>query len=164
MYSIETNDHSHSVNLLQQRYRSFVTHKVDAKYRVSIPPNWRPEAGGMLFLQISTNHGMPMIKVLSQDAYDDNVQLIIDSDHTPGKKKYLLGKLAMHVKETSLNEQGKLLIPKELSSYAGIQPDSEIRLAGRSSHFEVWNKENHQRLIEIELNSKDDDEDDLGIF
>lgn len=163
MYSIETNDHPHSVNLTNQRYRSFVTYKVDAKYRVSIPPHWRPEAGGMLFLQISKNHEMPMIKVLSQEAYDDNIQRIIDSDNTPKKKQYLLGKLAMHVKETTLNEQGKLLIPKELSTYAGIQPDSEIRLAGRSSHFEVWNKENHQRLVEIELNAEDDD-DDLGIF
>lgn len=152
------------LNSIHQRYKSFQTYKVDGKFRVSVPPGWRPDAGAPLFLQISNSHGMPMIKVLSQDAYDDRVRLIMESDYKPVKKQTLLGKLAMHIKETTLNEQGKLLIPKELSTYAAIEPDSEIRLAGRGMHFEIWNKENHQRLIDIELNSNEDEEDELGIF
>ena len=152
------------MNSIHQRYKSFQTYKVDGKFRVSVPPTWRPDAGAPLFLQISTSHDMPMIKVLSQEAYDDRVRLIMQSDYKPAKKQSLLGKLAMHIKETTLNEQGKLLIPKELSSYANIDPDTEIRLAGRGMHFEIWNRENHQRLIDIELNTKDDEEDELGIF
>ena len=152
------------MNPIHQRYKSFQTYKVDAKFRVSVPPHWRPEAGAPLFLQISNTHDMPMIKVLTQEAYDDRVQRIMESDNKPGKKQAMLGKLAMHIKETTLNEQGKLLIPKELSTYAAIEPDTEIRLAGRGMHFEIWNKENHQRLIDIELNTQDDDEDELGIF
>jgi len=152
------------VSPLHQRYKSFQTYKVDGKFRVSVPPHWRPCAGEPLLLQISSNHGMPMIKVLSQEAYDDRVRLVLESDKTPREKQEILGRLAMHVKETALNDQGKLLIPKELSTYAAIAPDTEIRLAGRGMHFEIWNKENHQRLIEIELNPPGDEEDDLGIF
>jgi MraZ protein len=151
------------VNTLLQRYKGFQTYKVDGKYRVSIPPDWRPGAGAPLFLQISVTKEMPMIKVLSQEAYDDRVQRVLDSDHNPGKKQELLGKLAMHIRETTLNEQGKLLIPKELSTYAGIEPESEIRLAGRGSYFEIWNKEKHQRQIEIELSTTTPEEEELGL-
>jgi DNA-binding transcriptional regulator/RsmH inhibitor MraZ len=152
------------VNTYPLRYQGFQTYKVDGKYRVSVPPLWRPEGGAPLFLQISTTFEMPFIRVLSHEAYEERVQRIMQSDNSPGKKQAQLGKLAMHIRETNLNEQGKLLIPKELSVYAGIQPDSEIRLAGRGMHFEIWNKENHQRLIDIELNTKDEADDELGIF
>ncbi len=151
------------MNIHFQRYKGYHTYKVDGKFRVSVPPGWRPEAGAPLYLQISATSQMPMIKALSQEAYDDRVQRVVDSDYSPGKKQELLGKLAMHIRETSLNEQGKLLIPKELSNYAGIEPDSEIRLAGRGGHFEIWSKENHLRQIEIELNTTTPEEDELGL-
>lgn len=104
-----------------------------------------------------------MIKVLSQEAYDDRVRRVIESPYSPGKKQELLGKLAMHIRETTLNEQGKLLIPKELSNYAGINRDSEIRLAGRGDYFEIWNKENHTQQIAIELGTRTPEEDELGL-
>lgn len=153
----------HLVNTHLQRYIGFQTYKVDGKFRVSVKPSWRPVASEPLFLQISKSNEMPMIKVLSQEAYDERVKRVVDSDYSPGKKQELLGKLAMHIRETMLNEQGKLLIPKELSTYAEIAPDSEIRLAGRGDYFEIWNKENHLRLIDIELNTRTQEENDLGI-
>ena len=151
------------VNTHLQRYIGFQTYKVDGKFRVSVKPSWRPVASEPLFLQISTRHEMPMIKVLSQEAYDERIQRVVESSYSPGKKQDILGKLAMHIRETMLNEQGKLLIPKELSTYAGIAPDTEIRLAGRGDYFEIWNKENHQRLIDIELNTRTPEEEELGL-
>lgn len=152
-----------AVNTTFQRYKSYHTYKVDGKYRVSIPPSWRPEAGAPLYLQISATSQMPMIKALSQEAYDERVKRVMESDYKPGKKQELLGKLAMHIRETTLNEQGKLLITKELSNYAGIEPDTEIRLAGRGDYFEIWSKESHLRQIEIELNTITPEEDELGL-
>jgi len=151
------------MNAHLQRYKGFQTYKVDGKFRVSVKPDWRPVASEPLFLQISKNNEMPVIKVLSQEAYDERVKRVVDSDYSHGKKQELLGKLAMHIRETTLNEQGKLLIPKELSTYAEIAPDTEIRLAGRGDYFEIWNKENHQRIIEIELGTRTQEEDELGL-
>lgn len=153
----------HAVNTYFQRYKSYHTYKVDGKFRVSVPPGWRPEAGAPLYLQISATSEMPMIKALSQEAYDERVRRVIESDYKPGKKQELLGKLAMHIRETTLNDQGKLLIPKELSNYAGIEPDSEIRIAGRGDYFEIWNKEHHDRQIQIELTKVTPEEDELGL-
>nr|MDP0502614.1 division/cell wall cluster transcriptional repressor MraZ [Verrucomicrobiota bacterium JB025] len=136
---------------------------MDPKYRVSIPLGWRPEAGGNLFLLFSKEYEMPVVKVLSQDAYDEKVALIQGSTKTPAEKNRMLGKLAMLCREVTLNDQGKLLVPKELSKNAEIEGGSEVVLVGRGIHFEIWNKANFAKVLEIET-AQNDEDDDLGIF
>lgn len=145
-----------------QRYKGFKPFKMDPKYRVSIPTAWRPEAGASLFLLFSKEHDMPVVKVLSQEAYDEKVELIKGSDKTPAEKSKMLGKLAMLCREASLNEQGKLLVPKDLSELAGISAESDVMLAGRGIHFEIWSKANFDVKLAIEMAQEEDD--DLGIF
>jgi DNA-binding transcriptional regulator/RsmH inhibitor MraZ len=145
-----------------QHYKGFKPFKMDPKFRVSVPVAWRPEAGASLFLLFSKEHEMPVVKVLSQEAYDEKVELIKGSDKTPAEKGKMLGKLAMLCREASLNEQGKLLVPKDLSEKAGIAADSDVMLAGRGIHFEIWSKTNFDKVLEIETGQEEDD--DLGIF
>lgn len=145
-----------------QRYKGFKPFKMDPKFRVSVPVAWRPEAGASLFLLFSKEHEMPVVKVLSQEAYDEKVELIKNSDKTPAEKGKMLGKLAMLCREASLNEQGKLLVPKDLSEKAGIAADSDVMLAGRGIHFEIWSKASFDKVLEIETSQEEDD--DLGIF
>ncbi len=146
----------------QQRHKGFHPYKMDPKFRVSVPTGWRPEAGGSLFLLYSKEHDMPVVKVLSQAAFDEKVDLINASNLSPADKNRTLGKLSMLCREVGLNEQGKLLVPKDLSEKAGIQADSDVVLAGRGIHFEIWSKANFEKLLEIETSQ--DVEDDLGIF
>jgi DNA-binding transcriptional regulator/RsmH inhibitor MraZ len=145
-----------------QRYKGFKPFKMDPKYRVSIPTPWRPEAGASLFLLFSKQYEMPVVKVLSQEAYDEKVELIQNSDKTPAEKGKKLGKLAMLCREASLNEQGKLLVPKDLSEKSGIDADGDVVLAGRGIYFEIWSKANFDKVLEIETAAEEDDE--LGIF
>lgn len=145
-----------------QHYKGFKPFKMDPKFRVSVPVAWRPEAGASLFLLFSKEHEMPVVKVLSQEAYDEKVELIKGSDKTPAEKGKMLGKLAMLCREASLNEQGKLLVPKDLSEKAGIAADSDVMLAGRGIHFEIWSKSNFDKVLEIETSQEEND--DLGIF
>ena len=46
---------------------------------------------------------------------------------------------------------------------AGIAAESDVMLAGRGIHFEIWSKTNFDKLVEIEKPTQDDS-DDLGIF
>lgn len=153
----------HNVSSTHQRYKGFKPFKMDPKFRVSIPTSWRPEAGASLFLLFSKEHEMPVVKVLSQEAYNEKVELIQGSDMTPKAKNQKLGKLAMLSREATLNEQGKLLVPKDLSEKAGIEAEGEVVLAGRGIHFEIWSKTNFDTTLNIET-SQDDDDDELGIF
>ena len=144
-----------------QRYRDVVTYKMDPKCRVSIPVGWRPGPNEPLFLQSSKAYDLPMIKVLSNEAYYHRVKAIKESDYSPVVKNRKLGKLAMNCKEVLLNDQGKLLIPKDLSERNGLAADTELTLAGRGLHFEVWSMENFARFVELE--NAEDDDDELGI-
>jgi DNA-binding transcriptional regulator/RsmH inhibitor MraZ len=150
------------VNENGERYRGFYPYKMDSKYRVSILSSWRPEPKARLFLQFSFRDGMPMVKVLSEEAYNEKVELIRDSDKTPAEKSRLRGKLALLCREATLNEQGKLLIPKDLSEQAGITADSDVVLGGQGIHFEVWSKSNFDRYLAGITGP--DPLDDLGIF
>lgn len=145
-----------------QRYKGFKPFKMDPKFRVSIPTAWRPEAGASLYLLFSKEHGMPVVKVLSQEAYDHKVELVEKSDLTPAEKGKKLGKLAMLCREATLNEQGKLLVPKDLSELAGIAAEADVMLAGRGIHFEIWSKPNFDTKLALEM--AEEEEDDLGIF
>lgn len=150
------------MNSTSQRYKGFKPFKVDPKFRVSIPTAWRPESGASLFLMYSSEHGMPFVKVLSQEAYDEKVELIKNSENTPAEKGRMLGKLAMFSREATLNDQGKLLVPKDLSERAGIAADSEVMLAGRGIHFEIWSSANFEVKLALEMAQEEDK--DLGIF
>lgn len=150
------------VNISEHGYMGYSAYKMDPKNRVSIPSAWRPAAGESLFLLFSKTYEMPVIKVLSQEAFNERVQTVKDSDLTPAKKTAMLGRLSMLCRVANVNEQGKLLVPKELSGQAELLADEEVILAGRGLHFEVWSKANHARVLEIEMTP--DEEDDLGIL
>jgi len=145
-----------------QVYRGFHPYKMDPKFRTSIPTDWRPAAGEKLFLLFAETHDMPVVRVITQADYDRRVRIVEESDLTPARKTAKLGSLAMRCRDVSVNDQGKLLIPKDLSEKAGIRGDSTIVLAGRQSYFEVWSSENFDKVLEIE--QAQDDEDDLGVF
>ncbi len=145
-----------------QRYTGYHPYKIDPKYRVSIQASWRPEAGEAFYLLIAKDLGYPLVRVLTKAAYQHRVDTINQSDKIPAEKIRLLSKLALVSRQATVNEQGKLLVPKELSELAGILPDSEVMMAGRGMMFEVWNRATFDEYFE-KLTS-DEVEDDLGIF
>ena len=146
-----------------ERYLGFKSLKMDPKYRISIQASWRPDAGTTLYLMLSSKYGMDFVKVLSKAAYLEKVALVQNSGKTPAEKSGILGRLALFCREASINDQGKLLVPKDLSEQAAIAAESDVMLAGRGIHFEIWSKTNFDKLVEIEK-PQQDETDDLGIF
>ena len=145
-----------------QRYTGFHPYKIDPKFRVSVQASWRPDVGVPLYLLFAKDLGLPMVRVLSKEAYNHKVAVINDSDKSPGDKSKYLAKLALLSREATVNEQGKLLVPKDLSEKAGIYAESDVILAGRGMNFEIWSKTNFDAyLAQI---TDEDPEDDLGIF
>lgn len=145
-----------------QRYTGFHPYKIDPKFRVSVQASWRPEVGASLYLLFAKDQGLPLVRVLSKEAYGHKVSVINGSDKTPAEKSKLLAKLALLSREATVNEQGKLLVPKDLSEKAEIAPDSDVILAGRGMNFEIWSKKNFDTYL-AHLTGEDA-EDDLGIF
>lgn len=145
-----------------QRCTGFHPYKIDPKFRVSIQASWRPEPGSSLYLMFAKDLGVPLVRVLSKASYNHKVATINGSDKTPAEKTKLLAKLALLVREANVNEQGKLLVPKDLSEMAGIAPESDVMLAGRGMNFEIFSKANFDTYF-AQL-TDEEVEDDLGIF
>ena len=61
-----------------------------------------------------------------------------------------------------LDLQGGVHFLLEVDQKAAIEADSEVVLAGRGIHFEIWSKANFERVLNIE--TREDESDDLGIF
>lgn len=130
---------------------------MDPKNRVSIHPDFRPPAGEKVYLLASESHEMPVLRVLGQGEYDRRVALVEeDTTMDPGDKQELLGIFASRCVEASINDQGKLQIPKEAIEETGIQVEGTIWEVGRQKYFEIWNEANYQEVRKIEKAVKSD--------
>lgn len=152
-----------------QRYKGYQRYKMDPKNRISVRPAWRPEPGEPMTLMYSKHDGteLPLVRVLTREAYEEKVALIRDSSMEPVKKNKALGILAMRCTDVQINDQGKLTVPKELCERAGIAPESEAVLVGRGHFFELLSGENFEKIFAIESNDNLDDDEELaslGIF
>ena len=145
-----------------QRCTGFHPYKIDPKFRVSVQASWRPEAGSSLYLMFAKDLGVPLVRVLSKGSFNHKVATINSSEKTAAEKTKLLAKLALLVREGNVNEQGKLLVPKDLSEQAGISPESDVVLAGRGMNFEIFSKANFD--VYFAQLTDEEVEDDLGIF
>ena len=139
-----------TVSTNYERYTGEKSLKMDPKNRISIHGAWRPEPGAPLYLQKGEFHGMNFLKVLSREAYLERVQRVQESNKTAADKSVLLGLLAQSCRDASINDQGKLLIPKEVSEKADMTAESDVMLIGRGIHFEVWNKANFEKADAIQ--------------
>ncbi len=152
----------HPVSSSDQRYKGFHHYKMDPKFRVSVLSTWRLEAGEPFFLMVSKEDNVPVIKVLNQGAYEEKVNLVKASAKPQPEKNALLGRLAMLSHEATINDQGKLSVPKDMSEKAAIAADSDVVLIGRGNYFAICSKPNFETLFNNESDMPI--EDDLGIF
>lgn len=133
-----------------QSYHGFKPYTIDAKNRVAVQPAWRPAEDEAVFLLHSSTHGMPMLKVITQRAYDERLEIIAKSDLSEREKRELEGILAANCREVTINDQNKLTVPKDLCELAEIKPETEIYQVGRQRHFEIWNFEYYEKARQIE--------------
>lgn len=150
------------VSTLPQTYQGFKPYAVDPKYRIAVPRAWRPAGNEVLYLLFSKTNGMPNLKVLTERSFNHRVELIQNSELPEGRKRKLLGRLAGLCREVSLNDQGKLTIPKDLAEKAEIKADGAVVQIGRWDCFELWDAELFDKNLDLEMN--EEVEDELGIF
>lgn len=145
-----------------QQYKGSFPYKTDAKCRVNVVPGWRPVPGEPLNIMPSISEGVKVLKVLTNEAFEYRVQRIKDHATSPKEESQLKTKLVRMLREVGVNDQGKMLIPKDLAEYAAIGADSEVMLSAGDSHFEIWNRESFEKIFG--LSAVPEEEDTLAIF
>jgi DNA-binding transcriptional regulator/RsmH inhibitor MraZ len=127
--------------------------KLDAKFRVSVPAEWRPSRGEALTLRLLRwqTYGVPVLKALSDEAFEAMIRSI-DNDPSlqagqKGQKKGLLYSLNAPV---TINEQGKLSIPKKVAEENGLAGGGAAHLYGRGTNFDIVSPRDHAAMNEAE--------------
>ncbi len=145
-----------------QGYKGSFPYKTDSKNRVNVVTSWRPPEGAGLYLMASVSEGVNIIKVLTDEAVVYRLQVIDENESEPKKRAELKTRLKRLLRESSVNEQGKMLIPRDLAQHAGIATDSDVTLSAGDSHFEIWNREKFESIFGVA--AVPPEEDTLGIF
>jgi len=128
------------VSVPSQSFEGLFEHKLDSKYRVSVPAAWRPSAGQTVQLRLlSWKHlGVPVLKVLTNEAFE---AMIASIDEDPalnaGQKGAKKGLLYSLNESANLNDQGKLSIPKKVAQKQGFASGEEVHLSGRGTNFDM---------------------------
>lgn len=113
------------------------TYKLDPKNRIAIPTGWRPGEGVALFLLSGHRLELPTIKIYTRETFQQAVQKIWDDpESTEAQKDIYVGRMHARCEESTINGQGKLLIPKHMCEFAHLK--SDVKLAARGPYFELW--------------------------
>lgn len=128
-----------------QQYKGTYPYKTDSKNRVNVVAAWRPQPGENLHLMASFDKKseLPIIKVMTDEGIACRLRTVDEHVTDPGEKAEIKSELKRNLRDASLNDQGRLLIPKDFALHAGIDPDTDVFLLAGDTHFEVWSKENY---------------------
>lgn len=146
------------------------TYTIDSKNRVAVQPAWRPESGSEVILVYSKSQGVPLLKVITREVLADHLAKIEGSaSMNPAQKSAKRRNLAARCWDANINEQGKLLIVRELCDRLNLEPEGEVLQIGCGDYFEIWNKahfnEDEQLNLDDTLSSTSyQDADDVGGF
>ncbi len=140
------------------RYIGQRSMKMTPDHRVCVPKDWRPEGEDCLFIQFSTNYGLPFLKVFGREHVNEVMERISQCGRSEAEKNKLRNLFARHCIEVKLGKDSRITIPSHFRDLAGMPPAGEVILLGCGFHFEIWNKQNYEAI------PRDQDDDVLGIF
>lgn len=122
--------------------------KLDAKYRVSVPSDWRPGRGEALPLRLLQwqTYKVPVLKALTDEAFEAMIGSIDASELPAGVKGQRKGLLYSRNTQVAINDQGKVLIPKKLAKEHGMEAGGAVHLYGRGTNFDIVSPRDHDAM------------------
>jgi len=108
-------------------------HAVDDKGRLAIPSRFRAPLDGGVVVARWLDACLAIHTRTAWDAIGEKVAALPISDP---RSRMLQRRLFAGAFETELDRQGRLLLPQNLRSFAGI--DAEATVIGSQGHVEIW--------------------------
>ncbi len=123
--------------------------KLDAKGRLSLPSALRKQISPEANEKLVVNRGFenclalyPMNEWLKISAEVNQLNMYVKKNREFARYFY------RGATELELDAAGRILLPKRLSEYAGV--DKDIILSAWSNKIEIWSKENFEKLLREE--------------
>jgi DNA-binding transcriptional regulator/RsmH inhibitor MraZ len=141
------------VSVLKHRFERFFDYKLDSKFRVSVPSEWRPGGGESLPLRLLKwqNYGVPVLKAVTDEAFEAMIRSIEEDEGlNAGQKGQKTGLLYTLNTPVTINEQGRMLIPKKLAEEQGMEAGGMVHLFGRGTNFDIVSPRDYAAMSEAQ--------------
>ncbi len=122
-------------------FRGINTINLDAKGRMAMPSRYREQlmaaCAGRLVVTIDTNHRCLLLYPLAEwEQIEREIESLSSFDPMSQRVKHLL---IGHATDLELDGNGRILLPQELRSYAGLE--KHLCLVGQGKKLEIWGQE-----------------------
>lgn len=144
------------------RFRGQYTHAMDKKGRVSIPVRFRETLRDRYNEQLilSVWHGCLVAYPFEEwEKLEDNLQQFPRFSTVVKDYKRVFISAAQ---ETPLDSQGRILIPPELRTRAGLQ--DKVFFVGMTDHFEIWNRDHYMQKYDPMVEKIPEIEEQLSLM
>jgi len=111
-------------------------HSLDTKGRLAVPARFRDALAGGVVLTRGIDQCLALYPILAWEPLAEKVNALPLSDPDARAFRRLVFAEAV---DLALDGQGRILVPPELRSYAGI--DREAVVVGVNTYIEIWSPE-----------------------
>ncbi|MBK1835307.1 hypothetical protein [Roseibacillus ishigakijimensis] len=136
-----------------QSLEGVADHKLDTKYRVAVPAAWRPASGQSVQLRLLRwkHLKVPVLRAMTHEAFEALIESIATNGDVPTGIRNAQ-KQAVYGESTSvtLNDQGKLTVPKRTAEDFGFEAGGAVHLIGRGRAFDLVSPAHMEELREKE--------------
>ena len=121
--------------------------KVDSKARLMIPAQLKKQLGAALQASFVVKRSVfhSCLELFTIESWNDVVKDINQLNRFVKKNNDFIRMFTAGVKLTDLDSSGRLLIPRDLKSFANIE--TEIVLSSSGNMIEIWNKSNYEKTV-----------------
>lgn len=110
-------------------------HKIDAKNRIAIPASMRSFLGQEFVISVGFDKYIALYPLHEWNSYLTKIR---NSKLSTTRKEFISRKLSSSAEKSSLDSQGRVLLPERLQKFADILGDGEARIIGNINHIEIW--------------------------
>ena len=118
-------------------------HSLDSKGRLFIPAKLRERLGNEFYVTISMDKCLSVYSLESWKEFSDRVNAM---SYVQQRKMRPLFVYASH---SELDGQGRILLPQNLRSFAGLTKN--VTIVGCLNHAELWDSEAWRAVAEAEI-------------
>ena len=125
------------------RFTGSVEHALDEKGRLVVPTRFRKRLGAGFFLTIAEPE--PCLALYPAVSWAEFCARLEAAPIKDGRYRRMVRHIFANTEEAECDQQGRLVIPSHLRSYAGIRKD--VVSVGSLTRVEVWAKEQYPERV-----------------
>lgn len=122
--------------------------KADAKGRLMLPSAYKKQLDSLLSggFVLKRSVFQPCVELYPKSEWDKVMQKVSKLNRFKKKNNDFIRRFTAGVKEIDIDATGRILIPKDLIAFAGIE--KELVLSSAINIIEIWDKKKYEKAVD----------------